>query len=306
MLVPERRSMGVEASSHGFAVTKYFIRCYIKIFIIILVTAPELVKGVIFMSKNKSTKILVQCALFLAMALVLRNFSYMVFMGGGSGMRLGVSGFFSKMPAILFGPMYGAAVSGLTDLFGYVLKPDGAYIFPVTLTAALGGAMSGLIFRFAKKRSVQTIQKLYAGVVIAVAAFGAVNHICIVKFPECMWTQILIGLKSKTVYFTYGLYVVAILGTVFFIINMVLQKKFKASFMNEYMRLFVTFLIADVTVTTLNTFILIWFIPALANLPFMTFFLPRLAQEIVAVFMHSFVIAYLYDVFKRFNKIEQN
>ena len=60
--------MGVEASSHGFAVTKYFIRCYIKIFIIILVTAPELVKGVIFMSKNKSTKILVQCALFLAMA----------------------------------------------------------------------------------------------------------------------------------------------------------------------------------------------------------------------------------------------
>ena len=98
----------------------------------------------------------------------------------------------------------------------------------------------------------------------------------------------------------------AILGTVFFIINMVLQKKFKASVMNEYMRLFVTFLIADVTVTTLNTFILIWFIPALANLPFMTFFLPRLAQEIVAVFMHSFVIAYLYDVFKRFNKIEQN
>ncbi|MEE0411066.1 MAG: hypothetical protein UD759_09810 [Clostridia bacterium] len=77
------------------------------------------------MSKNKSTKILVQCALFLAMALVLRNFSYMVFMGGRAGMRLGVSGFFSKMPAILFGPMYGAAVSGLTDLFGYVLKPDG-------------------------------------------------------------------------------------------------------------------------------------------------------------------------------------
>ena len=54
------------------------------------------------------------------MALVLRNFSYMVFMGGGAGMRLGVSGVYSKMSAILFGSMYGAAVSGLTDLFGYV------------------------------------------------------------------------------------------------------------------------------------------------------------------------------------------
>ena len=31
-------------------------------------------------------------------------------------MRLGVSGFFSKMPAILFGPMYGAAVSGPVPL----------------------------------------------------------------------------------------------------------------------------------------------------------------------------------------------
>ena len=257
------------------------------------------------MSKNKSTKILVQCALFLAMALVLRNFSYMVFMGGGAGMRLGISGFFSKMPAILFGPIYGAAVSGLTDMLGYVIKPDGAYIFPLTITAAIGGAMSGFIFHLVKKRSVEMIQKMYVGVVVAVALFGAVNHVCIAKFPECTWTQILLGLKSKTVYFTYGLYIVAVLGTAFFIINLFLQKKFKAAFMNEYMRLFVTFLISDVTVTTLNTFILIWFIPALAKLPFMTYYLPRLAQEIVAVFMHSFIIAYLYDAIKKFNKIEQ-
>ncbi|MBQ7975950.1 MAG: hypothetical protein IJ300_09730 [Clostridia bacterium] len=53
------------------------------------------------MSKNKSTKIIVQCALFLAMGLVLRNFSYMVFMGGGAGMRLSISGFFTKMPQIV-------------------------------------------------------------------------------------------------------------------------------------------------------------------------------------------------------------
>lgn len=257
------------------------------------------------MSKNnKSTKIIVQCALFLAMGLVLQNFSYMVFMGGGAGMRIGISGFFTKMPAILFGPMYGAAVSGLTDMLGYVLKPDGAYIFPVTLTAALGGAMSGFIFRFAKKRSVQSIKKLYLIVIVAVALFGIINHICLVYFPECAWASLLNSLKKKTVYFTYGLYIVSVLGLVFYIINHLLEKKFKASFMNNYMRMFVTFLISDITVTTLNTFILVAFIPALAKLPFMTFYLPRLAQEIVAVFMHSFVISYLYDLCKRMMMVE--
>lgn len=219
-------------------------------------------------------------------------------------MRLGISGFFWKMPAILFGPMYGAAVSGLTDLFGYVLKPDGAYIFPVTLTAALGGAMYGFIFRFVKKRSVHSIKRIYIIVVTMVALFGVLNHVCLVNFPECAWATLLSSLKKKTVYFTYGLYITSALGFVFYFINYLLQKRFKESFMNNYMRMFVTFLISDVTVTTINTFILIAFIPALTKLPFMTFYLPRLAQEIVAVFMHSFVIAYLYDVVKKINKIE--
>lgn len=219
-------------------------------------------------------------------------------------MRLSISGFFTKMPAILFGPMYGAAVSGLTDLFGYVLKPDGAYIFPVTLTAALGGAMSGFIFRFAQKRSVQSIKRIYIIVVAMIALFGIINRVCLIYFPECAWASLLSSLKKKTVYFTYGLYIVSALGFVFYIINHFLQKKFKASFMNNYMRMFVTFLISDVTVTTLNTFVLIAFIPALAKLPFMTFYLPRLAQEIVAVFMHSFVISYLYDLCNRMKLTE--
>lgn len=253
------------------------------------------------MSKNKSTKTIVQCALFLAMGLVLRNFSYMVSMGGGAGMRLGISGFFIKMPAILFGPVYGAAVSGLTDLLGYVLKPDGAYIFPITLTAACGGAMSGFIFRLTKKRSVETIRKLYMAVVIAVALVGMFNHICLLKFPQLAWSELLGGMKGKTVYLTYGLYIVSGMGFVFYVINYFLQKRFKEAFMSEYMRMFVTFLISDVIVTTLNTFILILFVPALAKLPFITFFLPRLAQEIVAVFIHSFVISYLYDLFKKIN-----
>jgi len=57
------------------------------------------------------------------------------------------------LPSILFGPFYGAAVSGLSDLMGYLIKPDGAYMPLLTLTAALGGFLRGGIFVWLKNRS---------------------------------------------------------------------------------------------------------------------------------------------------------
>lgn len=254
------------------------------------------------MSKNKSTKILVQCALFLAMGLVLRNFSYMVYMGGGTGMRLGISGFFTKMPAILFGPLYGAAVSGLTDVLGFLLKPEGAYIFPMTLSAACGGALTGFLFRIFKKRSISAIRNIYISVIAFIGLFGIFNHITVTAFPDSIWGTFLSTLDKKIVYFTYGAYITCGLGAVFYFINLFLQKKYNNMFVNEYLKMFITLLISDVFVTTVNTFILIAFIPALAKLPFMTLYLPRLAQEIVSVFINAYVVSYMYELYSKISK----
>ena len=68
-------------------------------------------------------------ALLLAIALVLKTFfSIDIPLLGENGMSVGIAGVFSMLPSILFGPFYGAAVSGLSDLLGYIIKPGGAYM----------------------------------------------------------------------------------------------------------------------------------------------------------------------------------
>ena len=119
-------------------------------------------------------------AMFLALALAVKligGFYIPIF--GGNGMRVGFAGVFSFFPAILFGPIYGAAVSGLLDFLGYLLKPDGAYLPLLTLTAALGGALKGLIWKFIHSDS-SVRSKIRAVVAVCFAlicGFGVFCHV---------------------------------------------------------------------------------------------------------------------------------
>ncbi len=237
--------------------------------------------------------------MFLALGLVLRNFSYMVYMGGGTGMRLGISGFFTKIPAFLFGPVYGALVSGLNDFFGYVLKPEGAYIFPLTITAASGSAITAIIYKYLKKVSASAISKAYLIFVLCMGIVGGANHIFSYLLPQSLWGSIINGFGSKTAYFTYGMYAVCVIGFLAYAASILLQKKYGTLFAKQYIRIFVTLLISDVLVTTVNTYILIAFIPALGKLGFAAFYLPRLLQELVSVVISSFVITYLLKFYKK-------
>ena len=55
-------------------------------------------------------------AVFLSLSLVLKTtLTFDLPLFGQNGMRIGISGIFSILPALLFGPGYGAAVSGLSD-----------------------------------------------------------------------------------------------------------------------------------------------------------------------------------------------
>ena len=58
-------------------------------------------------------------ALLMSVALVLNTF-FTIYLPlfGENGVSVGISGIFSMLPSVLFGPGYGAAVSGLNDLLG--------------------------------------------------------------------------------------------------------------------------------------------------------------------------------------------
>ncbi len=65
---------------------------------------------------------------------------------GAGGMKVGLAGIFTAFPAFMFGPVYGGVTSALSDFLGYLIKPDGAYIPWLSLTAFLGGFLKGLIW----------------------------------------------------------------------------------------------------------------------------------------------------------------
>ncbi len=119
-------------------------------------------------------------AVFLSIALVLKTcFSFYIPLFGQNGMSVGVSGVFSMMPSILFGPAYGAAVSALSDLMGYLLKPTGAFMPLLTLTAALGGALRGFLWRALGGAGTRGMRVGVLVLSLALIAAGAASAFCI-------------------------------------------------------------------------------------------------------------------------------
>ncbi|MDR2665480.1 MAG: folate family ECF transporter S component [Oscillospiraceae bacterium] len=112
------------------------------------------------MSKQaKHIRAITVSAILLAIALVLRTvLTIDIPLFGENGVRIGVSGIFSMMPSILFGPVYGCITGALGDLMGFVLKPTGAYMPLLTLTAALGGALRGALWLALRNRGTRGIR----------------------------------------------------------------------------------------------------------------------------------------------------
>lgn len=93
------------------------------------------------------TRKVVISAVFLSISVVLKTTSGIYLpLFGTNGISIGISGVFSIMPAILFGPYYGAMVSGLSDFLGYLMKPVGPYLPLMTVVVTAGGFLRGWLW----------------------------------------------------------------------------------------------------------------------------------------------------------------
>ena len=118
----------------------------------------------------------VASAMFLSVSLVLRTFfSFYIPIFGEAGLRVGIHGIFAIMPAILFGPIYGMFVAGLSDLLGHFIRPSGAWIPYITLVATLGGLMRGLIWKALCDKDVRIMRGVVTASVVIFLAFGTIN-----------------------------------------------------------------------------------------------------------------------------------
>ncbi len=95
---------------------------------------------------------LVLTAFMAALSVVLTRFaSIRVAIGGVEGIRIGLGALPNVLAGIALGPLYGLSSGGIADVVGFMLSPMGGYMPHFTLTAALTGAIPGLVLRASRQ-----------------------------------------------------------------------------------------------------------------------------------------------------------
>ena len=124
------------------------------------------------MDKNKQKDYIrkvVFTGVIIAMALAVRTFSQMVYIGGVPAMRIGISGIFSKIPALLFGPLFGGITGAIVDVIGFLMKPTGAYLPWYTLTAIMSGVLTAILWKNIKRFNAESFQKIFIIIFILIS-----------------------------------------------------------------------------------------------------------------------------------------
>jgi len=251
-------------------------------------------------SKIKFTQI-IQTALLIGISLALRSISIMISIMGVPGLRVSFAAVFTRMPAILFGPLFGGISGGIVDVAGYLIKPEGPYMPFLTITAIIDGVVAGLVWKFLKDRNSEKIQKGLWITFVILGLVGLFNVAVTYFYPESVISEALESMGKKKDYLIFGLLAVAVIGLFLLILDFAVRKRFPEAPMNKYyLKVLLTFLMAGVPVTTINSYIIMLYYESLRKLGFFLFWIPRLLEEILMAILLSFITAFLIPVYDRF------
>jgi len=266
------------------------------------------------------------------MAVTMRMLSsFYIPLFGEAGMRVGISGIFSAMPAILFGPVWGAIASGATDVLGHFMRPTGAYLPAMTLAHVSSGFLRGLLWLLLRKCDPKKIH-------LAVLIFS----FCLLVFGGVNWVILrLDGITPE--FFTYHYYGEADTSGMLFISRLIISRSqiasnpatmlntmittttrasiaagvlglllygtdvlMSAALKKDYkeytsiMPLLISMLVAGWWLNTFNTIILRnmqW--AGWQHLPFGVVWLPRIIQNTIVTIVYTYFVAFLLGVCKR-------
>ena len=131
-------------------------------------------------TREKTKKLLYRLtftAVFAALAVVVKSFTNLALNIPGVGIKIGFSGIFTFFPAVFCGPVFGGIASALSDVLGYAVAPDGAYIPWLTITAFCGGVIKGILWRVLTKKTEKNVRIVLISVFAVIGIFGAAVNI---------------------------------------------------------------------------------------------------------------------------------
>lgn len=270
-------------------------------------------------------------AVFLSISLVLKTaFSFYIPVFGQNGLRVGISGVFSIMPSILFGPVYGAVVSGLADLLGYLIKPVGTYIPLMTLVVAAGGFLRGVLWRTLSKRDSKRMRLLMAALSVLLLLTG-IGNIVIISSDGIdkdfyshvqkenintdnmhLVSKLLVtrtidtkdpagNIASHITFLTAGIIGSAALGLLLLSADLLLSSKLHYDkHKGKIPQLLIAMVGSGLMVTTLNTIVLRETIfTAWKLLPFTVVWLPRVIEELLSNTVKAYFVAILLGIYRQ-------
>lgn len=276
-------------------------------------------------------------AVFLSISLVLKTaFSFYIPVFGQNGMSVGISGIFSIMPSLLFGPVYGAVVSGLSDFLGYLLKPVGTYIPLMTLVVAVGGFIRGALWSVLRSKdskkmrmavTIFSVLMILAGIcnIAFLAADGVnsefYNHIQKenintdhMHLISKMLIERTIGAKDPSgnlatyiSWVTTAMIGCAALGILLLAVDLFLSKKLvHDTSKGQIPQLLIAMIGSGLIVTTLNTIVLRETIfVAWKVLPFAVIWIPRAIEEILGNTVKAYFVALLLGICRKQNTLQE-
>ena len=246
-------------------------------------------------------------------------------MFGQNGMSIGISGIFSIMPSILFGPVYGAAVSGLSDFLGYILKPVGTYLPLMTLIVAMGGFVRGALW-FALRSKDSKKMRIVVAVFSALLSIDGINsefynHVQKenintdnMHLVSKMLIERTINTKDPSenlvtyiTFVTSGIIGSAALGLFLLTADLFLSKKFHHdTSKGQITQLLIAMISSGLFVTTLNTVLLRETIfTAWKLLPFAVVWIPRVIEEILGNTVKAYFVAVLLGICKKHPSLKE-
>ena len=129
-------------------------------------------------------------------------------------------------------------------------------------------------------------------------ALGVFNHLTLSVIKGGAWFNALSALGDKSSFTTYGLYCASVFGFVFLTADFILKKK-SENYNDDFLQLTLTVFLSDVVVTTLNTFILRYYYSGLAKIPFWTYYIPRLVQDLISTVVFAYLLSCLLKIYRR-------
>jgi hypothetical protein len=136
---------------------------------------------------------------------------------------------------------------------------------------------------------------------IAVGIIGIINHINTAFFPGSAWAAYINKIGKNKDFVTFGLELTALTGAGLLAVNSIVMRRSNnnSSIQQNYLKVLVSTGAAGIIVTTLNTYILQLFIPALAKKGFILFLIPRVVEEVFMAVIQAYIISFLLSVYRR-------